>query len=151
MLGDAVGLDNICFDHELTSVENKGESAVCSFTNGQSFEGDVIVDGINSNVRELLIGGVTFRPSEFYAYRFRSVIDLSDVDIDPAAQTGFTHATGGCLLYRSEKGRRIGLAQYRVRTPLKISSTFLGVGPRHLFRNFDKYTTRIARTEPTRC
>ena len=47
---------------------------------------------------------------------------------------GSTHATDGCLLYRSEKGRRIGLAQYRVRTPLKISSTFLGVGPRHLFR-----------------
>ena len=100
MLGDAVGLDNISFDHELTSVENKGESAVCSFTNGETFEGDVIIgaDGINSNVRELLIGGVTFRPSELYAYRFRSVIDLSDVDIDPAAQTGF-YARDGWLSF----------------------------------------------------
>ena len=73
---------------------------VCSFTNGESFEGDVIIgaDGINSNVRELLIGGVTFRPSELYAYRFRSVIDLSDVDIDPAAQTGF-YARDGWLSF----------------------------------------------------
>jgi FAD-dependent urate hydroxylase len=55
-------------------------------------------DGINSNVREHLIGGVTFRPNDHYAYRFRSVIDLNDADVDPAAQTGF-YASGGWLSF----------------------------------------------------
>jgi len=100
MLSDAVGIENIRFDHDIISVENVGDKAICHFSNGNSYEFDVLIgaDGINSHVREQLIGGVTFRPNELYAYRFRSVIDLSDVDVDPAAQTGF-YAREGWLSY----------------------------------------------------
>ena len=31
MMVDAVGLENIKFDHDVASVENKGEKAVCHF------------------------------------------------------------------------------------------------------------------------
>ncbi len=87
MLSDAVGLENIRFDHDVGSVENAGDKAICHFGNCESYETDVLIgaDGINFQVREQLIGGVTFRPNEIYAYRFRSVIDLSNVDVDLAA------------------------------------------------------------------
>jgi FAD-dependent urate hydroxylase len=100
MLGDAVGLEEIRFNHDVVSVENADDKAICHFGNGESYEADVIIgaDGINSQVREQLIGGVTFRPNDNYAYRFRSVIDLNDVDVDPAAQTGF-YAAGGWLSF----------------------------------------------------
>ncbi|MFT5113575.1 MAG: FAD-dependent urate hydroxylase [Parasphingorhabdus sp.] len=100
MLGDAVGLERIKFNHDVVSVENAGDKAICHFSNGESYEADVIIgaDGINSKVREQLIGGVTFRPNEHYAYRFRSVIELKEVDVDPAAQTGF-YASGGWLSF----------------------------------------------------
>ena len=98
MLGDAVGLERIKFNHEVVSVENVGDKAMCHFSDGQAYEADVIIgaDGIHSRVREQLFGGVTFGPNEHYAYRFRSVFDLNDVDVDPAAQTGF-FAAGGWL------------------------------------------------------
>jgi len=71
---------------------------MCHFSDGEAYEADVIIgaDGIHSRVREQLFGGVTFGPNEHYAYRFRSVFDLNDVDVDPAAQTGF-FAAGGWL------------------------------------------------------
>lgn len=100
MLSDAVGLERIKFDHDVVSVETRDDTAICHFSNGDTYEADVIIgaDGINSNVREKLVGGVTFRPNEHYAYRFRSVIDLDDVDVDPAAQTGF-YAPEGWLSF----------------------------------------------------
>jgi len=100
MLSNAVGIGNIRFNYEVTSIENIGDKAICHFRNGESYEGDVIIgaDGINSNVREQLVGGVTFSPNEHYAYRFRSVFNIEEVDIDPAAQTGF-YAEGGWLSY----------------------------------------------------
>ena len=100
MLGDAVGLERIKFNHDVVSVENADDKAICHFSNGEFYEADVIIgaDGVNSDVREQLIGGVTFRPNDHYAYRFRSVIDLNDVDVDPAAQTGF-YAAGGWLSF----------------------------------------------------
>lgn len=107
MLGDAVGLENIKFNHDVVSVENAGDKAICHFGNGNSYEADVLIgaDGINSQVREQLIGGVTFRPNELYDYRFRSVIDLSDVDVDPAAQTGFYAREGWLSFIPIGKGR----------------------------------------------
>jgi 2-polyprenyl-6-methoxyphenol hydroxylase-like FAD-dependent oxidoreductase len=98
MLAEAFGMDKIRFDHELVSVEDKGNSAVCHFSNGASYEGDVIIgaDGIYSAIRKELIGGVTFRPNDHHAFRFRSIIDLKDVDVDPAAQTAF-YSRGGFL------------------------------------------------------
>ena len=107
MLGDAAGLDRIRFDHEVVSVENAGDKATCRFSNGQVYEADVLIgaDGINSNVREHLIGGVTFRPNEHYAYRFRSTLNLSDVDVDPAAQTGFYAREGWLSFIPIGKGR----------------------------------------------
>jgi 2-polyprenyl-6-methoxyphenol hydroxylase-like FAD-dependent oxidoreductase len=100
MLSDAVGVERIKFNHDVVSVENAEDKAICNFSNGERYEADVIIgaDGINSNVREKLAGGVTFRPNEHYAYRFRSVIDLADVDVNPAAQTGF-YAPGGWLSF----------------------------------------------------
>lgn len=100
MLGEAVGHEHIRFEHDVISVDNAGDKAVCHFSNGQSYEADMIIgaDGVNSRVRELLVGGVTFRPNDHYAYRFRSVLDMSDVDVDPAAQTGF-FSPGGWLCF----------------------------------------------------
>ena len=100
MLGDAVGLENIRFNHDVVSVENAGDKAICHFSNNETYEADVIIgaDGINSKVREQLIGGVTFRPNDHYAYRFRSILDLNDVEVDAAAQTGF-FAEGGWLCF----------------------------------------------------
>jgi 2-polyprenyl-6-methoxyphenol hydroxylase-like FAD-dependent oxidoreductase len=107
MLGDAAGLDKIRFDHDVVSVENSDDKAICRFANGQVYEADVIIgaDGINSTVREQLIGGVTFRPNEHYAYRFRSTLNLSDVDVDPAAQTGFYSRDGWLSYIPIGKGR----------------------------------------------
>lgn len=107
MLGRAAGLDRIKFNHEVESVETVDDKAVCRFSNGQVYEADVIIgaDGINSNVREHLIGGVTFRPNEHYAYRFRSTLNLTDVDVDPAAQTGFYSRDGWLSYIPIGKGR----------------------------------------------
>ena len=58
MLVDAVGLENIKFDHDVALVENMNDKAICHFTNGQCYEADVLIgaDGINSKVREQLVG-----------------------------------------------------------------------------------------------
>jgi len=98
MLAETYGMDRIKFGHEVVSVENKGNKAVCHFRNGESYEGDVVIgaDGIYSAIRKQLIGGVTFRPNDHHAFRFRSLIDLKDVDVHPAAQTGF-YTRGGWL------------------------------------------------------
>lgn len=98
MLAETYGMDRIKFGHEVVSVESASDKAVCHFSNGTSYEGDVIIgaDGIYSAIRKQLIGGVTFRPNDHHAFRFRSVIDLKDVDVHPAAQTGF-YTRGGWL------------------------------------------------------
>ena len=107
MMVNAVGLENISFNHEVASVENVADKAICHFSNGKSYESDLLIgaDGINSKVREQLIGGVTFHPNELYAYRFRSVINISDVDIDPAAQTGFYERDGWLSYIPIGKGK----------------------------------------------
>ncbi len=96
MLADAYGADRIKFDHEVVSVEEAGEKAICHFSNGESHEGDVVIgaDGIYSAIREQLIGGVTFRRNEHHAFRYRAILDLDQVDVDPAAQTGFYSPNG---------------------------------------------------------
>lgn len=98
MLAEACGTERIKLGYEVTSVEDQGDKAVCHFSNGESYEGDVIIgaDGINSIVREQLIGGVSFRPNDHHAYRWRAIVDLVDVNVDPAAQTGY-YASGGWL------------------------------------------------------
>ncbi len=98
MLAEAFGMERIKFGYEVTSVESKGDKAICHFSNGESYEGDVVIgaDGINSAIREQLIGGVTFRPNDHHAFRYRAVVSLDDVDVDPAAQTGF-YAPGGFI------------------------------------------------------
>jgi 2-polyprenyl-6-methoxyphenol hydroxylase-like FAD-dependent oxidoreductase len=98
MLAEAYGMDRIKFGHEVVSIESASDKAVCHFSNGESYEGDVVIgaDGIYSAIRKQLIGGVTFRPNDHHAFRFRSVIDLKEVDVHPAAQTGF-YTRGGWL------------------------------------------------------
>ncbi len=98
MLSNAYGADKIKYGYEVSLVESTGDHAVCHFTNGESFDCDVLIgaDGIHSVIRKQLIGGVTFRPNDHHAFRFRSVIDLDKVDVDPAAQTGI-YTTGGWL------------------------------------------------------
>lgn len=98
MLANAYGVDEVKYGYEVSSVEDKGDKAICHFTNGDSYEADVIIgaDGIHSIIRDQLIGGVKFRPNDHHAFRFRSVIDLDKVDVDPAAQTGI-YTPGGWL------------------------------------------------------
>ena len=54
MLSDAVGLEKFRFDHDVVSVENAGDMAICHFGNGESYQDDVLIvaDGINSQVHE---------------------------------------------------------------------------------------------------
>lgn len=96
MLADAFGADRIKFNHEVVSVAEEGEKAICHFSNGKSYEADVIIgaDGIYSAIREQLVGGVTFRRNEHHAFRYRAILDLDQVDVDPAAQTGFYSPNG---------------------------------------------------------
>ena len=91
MLAEAVGMDRIKFGHELTSVHNEGNKAVCTFSNAEVHVADLVVgaDGIYSTVRQRLIGDVEFMKNEHHAYRLRALISLSDVDVDPAAQTAY--------------------------------------------------------------
>jgi 2-polyprenyl-6-methoxyphenol hydroxylase-like FAD-dependent oxidoreductase len=98
MLSDAYGRDRIKYGYDVSSVESRNDSAICHFANGESYQGDVIIgaDGIHSVIRDQLIGGVQFRPNDHHAFRFRSVIDLASVDVDPAAQTGI-YTTSGWL------------------------------------------------------
>ncbi|WP_162409681.1 FAD-dependent monooxygenase [Acuticoccus sediminis] len=98
MLADAYGADRIRFGHEVVSVENFDDRAVCHFSNGARHEFDVLIgaDGIYSTIREQLIGGVRFRPNNHHAYRWRAIVDLAETDVDPAAQTGY-YAQGGWL------------------------------------------------------
>src|SRR5690606_3185816 len=98
MLAESFGLDRIKFSHEVVSVENKKDKAICHFSNGASYEGDLVIgaDGIYSVVREQLAGGVQFRRNEHHAFRWRAIVDLDLVDVDPAAQTGF-YAPGGWI------------------------------------------------------
>lgn len=98
MLSEAYGMDKIKYGYEVASVEDCGDKAICHFTNGESYEGDIIIgaDGIHSVIREQLIGGVQFRPNDHHAFRFRSVVDIDKVDVDPAAQTGI-YTKGGWL------------------------------------------------------
>ncbi|MDA9513097.1 hypothetical protein XI04_08515 [Bradyrhizobium sp. CCBAU 11430] len=96
MLAETFGMDRIKFGYEVVSIENNADKVVCHFSNGESYEGDVIIgaDGIYSTVREQLIGAVPFRQNDHHAYRYRAVINLSDVDVDPAAQTTFCSPGG---------------------------------------------------------
>lgn len=100
MLAEAAGMQRIKFNHEVVSVRTEQDKAICQFVNGTQYEADVIIgaDGINSQVREELLGGITFRPSDYYAFRFRSIIDLAEVDVDPEAQVGY-YTTGGWLAF----------------------------------------------------
>lgn len=98
MLAEAYGLDRIRFGYEVVGVESTDDRAIVQFGNGERYEADVVIgaDGINSVIRTKLIGGVQFRPNQHHAFRFRSVIDLDAVDVDPAAQTGI-YTPGGWL------------------------------------------------------
>lgn len=98
MLAEALGLDRIKFNHEVVSVENRKDKAVCHFSNGKSFGGDLLIgaDGISSAIRTQLIGGVEFRPNDHHAFRWRAVLGIADIGVDPAAQTGF-YAPGGWM------------------------------------------------------
>jgi len=91
MLAEAVGMDRITLGHEVVSVYNEGDKAVCKFANGAVHAGDLVVgaDGIYSAVRQHLVGDVRFRKNEHHAYRVRALIPLADVGVDPAAQTGY--------------------------------------------------------------
>ncbi|MCK1336669.1 FAD-dependent monooxygenase [Bradyrhizobium sp. 38] len=100
MLADSCGTDLIRFGHEVASVESGSDRAVCHFSNGSSYEADFIIaaDGIFSAVRQKLVGGVRFQPNEHHAYRWRAIFNLEQLDIDPAAQTGF-YAPGGWIAF----------------------------------------------------
>lgn len=100
MLAQACGADHIHFDHEVTSVETSSDSATCHFTNGGQYQGDFVIaaDGIYSTIREKLLGPMQFRHGEHHAYRWRAIFDLAELDIDPAAQTGY-YAPGGWIAF----------------------------------------------------
>ena len=91
MLAEAVGMDRIKFGYELISAYNEGNKAICKFSNDEVHSADLVVgaDGIYSTVRQRLIGDVAFKRNEHHAYRLRALISLSDVDVDPAAQTAY--------------------------------------------------------------
>lgn len=98
MLADAAGRERIKFGYQVVSVESRQDQAVCHFGNGESAALDAVIaaDGIHSVIRGQLAGGVRFRPNPHHAHRWRAVLDKRDVDVHPAAQTGY-YAPGGWL------------------------------------------------------
>lgn len=100
MLANEFGMGRIKFGYEVVAVESKKDKAICHFSNGESFEGDVVIgaDGIYSTIREQLVGGVKFRVNDHHAYRWRAIVDLEETGVDPVAQTGF-YAPKGWLAF----------------------------------------------------
>jgi 2-polyprenyl-6-methoxyphenol hydroxylase-like FAD-dependent oxidoreductase len=99
MLTQALGEDRVRYGHELVSVRNEGDKAICEFANGAVQAGDLVVaaDGIHSVARQKMVGDVKFRKNEHHAYRVRALIALADVpEADPAGQTGY-YAPGSFL------------------------------------------------------
>lgn len=96
MLAEALGADALRFDHQVVSAETACGKARAHFSNGTSYEGDVLIaaDGIHSVIREKLVGRVAFYPSEHHAFRWRAIFDLDELDIDPAGQTGYYDPAG---------------------------------------------------------
>lgn len=90
MLANAAGYQRINFGFEVVSARNEGDQAVCEFANGETRSGDLVIaaDGIYSNIRTSLIGDIPLRKNPHHAYRLRALLNMADVDVDPAAQTG---------------------------------------------------------------
>jgi FAD-dependent urate hydroxylase len=89
MLVEALGWQNLHFDHELVAFDDSGDSVTCRFANGASASADLLVgaDGIHSVTRRLLFGEISYRPNQHHADRWRGLVRLEDVDFDPTAET----------------------------------------------------------------
>lgn len=86
MLSDALGRHNLRLGHEVASVQQDDAGAVCTFGNGETIRGDVVLgaDGVASAVRNSLFG-----PQEFSAderVRWRGLFNVADVDADPKTE-----------------------------------------------------------------
>src|SRR5690625_4827025 len=87
MLARHAGFENIKFNHELIDYEDNGQKVICHFSNGKSYEGDLLIgaDGIHSKVREIMQGTIDYHLHSFHAYRWRGVVSVQDIDFDHKA------------------------------------------------------------------
>ncbi|MBT6119384.1 MAG: hypothetical protein HOH66_16085 [Rhodospirillaceae bacterium] len=99
MLSDALGQDKLRLGHELVSVQQDGSEAVCTFGNGETMRGDVVLgaDGVTSVARNSVFG-----PQEFSAdeqMRWRGLFNVADADADPNTEVEVWGTDGhfGCL------------------------------------------------------
>lgn len=86
LLAQALGSAHIRFGHELTEVQDSGDSVECRFTNGNCATGDFLVgaDGVYSRVRTQLFGPARFRTQ--HHVRWRGVFPIADAGLDPRVQ-----------------------------------------------------------------
>ena len=89
MLAEALGTEQIRFEHELMAFRDEGRRVVCTLANGEELVGDLLVgaDGTYSKTRACLFGQLPHRENPHHAYRWRGHVRLADTDIDPEAET----------------------------------------------------------------
>jgi 2-polyprenyl-6-methoxyphenol hydroxylase-like FAD-dependent oxidoreductase len=89
MLAEALGTEQIRFEHELMAFRDEGRRVVCTLANGEELVGDLLVgaDGTYSKTRACLYGDLPHRENPHHAYRWRGHVRLADTDIDPEAET----------------------------------------------------------------
>jgi 2-polyprenyl-6-methoxyphenol hydroxylase-like FAD-dependent oxidoreductase len=86
LIAEALGLERICFEHELIGFDDSGEAVECHFANGTSASGDLLVgaDGVFSRVRHELFGEIAFCGDEHM--RWRGLFNIADAKVPPEQQ-----------------------------------------------------------------
>ncbi|WP_454739304.1 FAD-dependent monooxygenase [Cupriavidus necator] len=87
--------DSIQFDKHLVGIEEVGDALKATFADGSSVEADVIIgaDGVNSRVRELLLGPQPPKYSGFVAYR----------SVFPASRLSRPLDSDGCKFWSDDR------------------------------------------------
>ncbi|MCK8787070.1 FAD-dependent monooxygenase [Roseomonas sp. NAR14] len=98
-LASAVAPDSIAFGHRLAGIETRGDGCRLLFGNGATAEADIVIgaDGVNSRVRELVLGVEKPRYTGHVAHR--CIVPAAAVDPPPADCTKWWGPDRHLLIY----------------------------------------------------